>query len=117
MAAKITERWRSEVYYWQSNKPQKTSFFHYYLVCSTLFTNDWLSVKSGYFVLLSNKELTPAELLTDYFGRTDFEEVIKTSKEYQGLVPLSKRMTDTIQRKRLGNIVNTIIKTDINYTM
>ena len=70
---------------------------------------DWLSVRFGYFVLLSNKKLTPAELLTDYFGRTDIEGVIKTSKEYLGLLPLSKWTVDTVRGKILGDIMNTII--------
>ena len=70
---------------------------------------DWLSVRFGYFVLLSNKNLTPAELLTDYFGRTDIEGVIKTSKEYLGLLPLSKWTVDTVRGKILNDIMNTII--------
>ena len=70
---------------------------------------DWLSVKFGYFVLLSNKILSPAELLTDYFGRTDIESVIKTGKEYLGLLPLSKWTVDTIRGKILGYIMSTII--------
>lgn len=70
---------------------------------------DWLSVRFGYFVLLSNKNLTPAELLTDYFGRTDIEGVIKTSKEYLGLLPLSKWTVDTVRGKILSDIMNTII--------
>jgi hypothetical protein len=70
---------------------------------------DWLSVRFGYFVLLSNKKLTPAELLTDYFGRTDIEGVIKTSKEYLGLLPLSQWTVDTVRGKILGDIMNTII--------
>ena len=74
---------------------------------------DWLSVRFGYFVLLSNKELTPAELLTDYFGRTDIEGVIKTSKEYLGLLPLSKWTVDTVRGKILSDIVNTIIFLDM----
>jgi len=30
---------------------------------------DWMSVRFGYFVLLSNKKLEPVDLLTEYFGR------------------------------------------------
>lgn len=41
---------------------------------------DRMSVRFGYFVLLSNKKLEPVDLLTEYFGRTDIEGVIKTSK-------------------------------------
>ena len=70
---------------------------------------DWLSVRLGYFVLLSNKKLTPAELLKDNFGRTDIEGVIKTSKEHLGLLPLSKRTVDTVRGKILCDIMNTII--------
>jgi len=70
---------------------------------------DWMSVRFGYFVLLSNKKLEPVDLLTEYFGRTDIEGVIKTSKEYLGLLPLSKWSTDTVRGKILGDIMNTII--------
>ncbi len=70
---------------------------------------DWVSVRYGYFVLLSNRKLTPAELLTEYFGRTDIEGVIKTGKEYLGLLPLSKWTFDTVRGKILGDIMNTII--------
>lgn len=41
---------------------------------------DWMSVRFGYFVFLSNRKLEPVDLLTEYFGRTDIEGVIKTSK-------------------------------------
>ena len=41
---------------------------------------DRMSVRFGYFVRLSNKKLEPVDLLTEYFGRTDIEGVIKTSK-------------------------------------
>lgn len=47
---------------------------------------DWMSVRFGYFVLLSNRKLEPVDLLTEYFGKTDIEGVIKTSKEYLGLL-------------------------------
>jgi hypothetical protein len=40
---------------------------------------DWLTVKYGYFVLVSNLDKTPSALLTDYFSRTDIETVFKTS--------------------------------------
>lgn len=70
---------------------------------------DWMSVRFGYFVLLSNKKLEPVDLLTEYFGRTDIEGVIKTSKEYLGLLPLAKWSADTVRGKILGDIMNTII--------
>lgn len=70
---------------------------------------DWMSVRFGYFVLLSNKKLEPVDLLTEYFGRTDIDGVIKTSKEYLGLLPLAKWSADTVQGKILSDIMNTII--------
>ena len=70
---------------------------------------DWLAVRFGYFVLLSNKKLEPSELLTEYFGRTDIEGVIKTSKEYLGLLPLSKWTVETVRGKIFSDIINTII--------
>ncbi len=70
---------------------------------------DWMSVRFGYFVLLSNRSLEPADLLTEYFGRTDIEGVIKTGKEYLGLPPLAKWSVDTVRGKILGDIMNTII--------
>ncbi len=40
---------------------------------------DWMTVKYGYFVLVSNLDLTPEELLTEYFGRTDIEDAFWSS--------------------------------------
>jgi hypothetical protein len=70
---------------------------------------DWLTVKNGFFVLLSNREKTPSELLSDYFGRMDIESVFKTSKEYLGLLPLSKWTIETVRGKILHDIINTIV--------
>ena len=69
---------------------------------------DWLTVKYGYFVLVSNLDLSPKELLTEYFGRTDIEVVFKTSKEYLDLLPLSKWTDQTVRGKILHDIINTI---------
>ncbi len=70
---------------------------------------DWLTVKYGYFVLLSNIDTTPKELLSDYFARTDIEVVFKTSKEYLDLLPLSKWTDTTVRGKILHDIIDTII--------
>ena len=69
---------------------------------------DWMTVKFGYFVLVSNLDLTPKELLAEYFGRTDIEVVFKTSKEYLDLLPLSKWTDQTVRGKILHDIINTI---------
>lgn len=70
---------------------------------------DWMTVKYGYFVLISNIDTTPEQLLTDYFGRCDIETVFKTSKEYLNLLPLSKWTDDTVRGKILHDIINTIV--------
>ena len=70
---------------------------------------DWQTVKFGYFVLISNRELEPKELLSEYFGRTEIEVVFKTSKEYLDLLPLSKWTDQTVRGKILYDIINTII--------
>lgn len=70
---------------------------------------DWMTVKYGYFVLISNRDLTPKELLSEYFGRTDIEVVFKTSKEYLELLPLSKWTDQTVRGKILHDIINTIV--------
>lgn len=69
---------------------------------------DWMTVKYGYFVLISNREMSPKEMLSEYFGRTDIEVVFKTSKEYLDLLPLSKWTDDTVRGKILHDIINTI---------
>ena len=70
---------------------------------------DWLSIKYGYFILISNKKTTPKELIREYFERTNIEVVFKTSKEYLGLLPLSKWTDSTVRGKILHDIIDTII--------
>lgn len=70
---------------------------------------DWMTVKYGYFVLLSNVDTTPEDLLYRYFCRTEIETVFKTSKEYLDLLPLSKWSDLTVRGKILHDIIDTII--------
>ena len=70
---------------------------------------DWYTVKFGYFVLLSNIDTTPADLLSQYFCRTEIEAVFKTSKEYLDLLPLKKWTDETVRGKILHDIINTIV--------
>lgn len=70
---------------------------------------DWYTVKYGYFVLLANKDTSPKALLTDYFCRTEIEEVFKTSKEYLDLLPLNKWTDTTIRGKILHDTIDTIV--------
>lgn len=74
-----------------------------------LTEKDWMTVKFGYFVLISNIDSTPAELLTMYFGRTEIEKVFKTSKEYLDLLPLSKWTDLTVRGKLLHDVIDTTI--------
>jgi|LFRM01.1.fsa_nt_gb hypothetical protein len=74
---------------------------------------DWYTVKFGYFVLISNLDLTPAELLTAYFERTEIESVFKASKEYLGLLPLRKWTDQTVRGKILHDTINTIVLLDM----
>lgn len=69
--------------------------------------------EGGYFVLLSNIDLTPRELLNKYFGRTKIENVFKTSKEYLKLLPLCKWTKQTIMGKLLNDIICTNFYLDI----
>ena len=70
---------------------------------------DWYTVKFGYFVLLSNIDTSPAELLKEYFSRTTIEMVFKTQKEYLDLLPLSKWSDQTVRGKILNDIISTIV--------
>ncbi|MGM9768062.1 MAG: transposase [Candidatus Cryptobacteroides sp.] len=70
---------------------------------------NWMDVKNGYFVLVSNIESTPADTLDRYFGRMDIESFFKTSKEYLSLLPLSKWTRETINGKLLNDIIATIV--------
>ena len=70
---------------------------------------NWMDVKNGYFVLVSNIDSTPAETLDRYFGRMDIESFFKTSKEYLSLLPLSKWTRETINGKLLNDMISTIV--------
>lgn len=70
---------------------------------------DWIMVKGGFFILLSNIDSTPEDILSRYFGRTNIETVFKTSKEYLDLLPLSKWTDETVRGKILSDIINTIV--------
>lgn len=70
---------------------------------------DWMTVKFGFFILISNIETTPDDMLSRYFGRCNIETVFKTSKEYLDLLPLSKWTDATVRGKILSDIINTIV--------
>ena len=70
---------------------------------------DFQMVKDGYFVLVSNQNKSPKEILEDYYCRTDIEKVFKTSKEYLKLLPIHKWTDETVRGKIFTDIVSTIV--------
>lgn len=68
----------------------------------------WFSVKYGYFVLVSNIDTPPNDLLSQYFGCTEIESVFKTSKDYLSLLPISKWTDLTVRGKLLHDMIDTI---------
>lgn len=71
----------------------------------------WDSVRFGYFVLLSNIETRPQEMLNQYLDRIQIEEVFKSSKSFEGLLPLSKWTALTVKGKILADMIDTIVRT------
>ena len=61
--------------------------------------------------LVSNIEETPQEILSRYLDRVQIEEVFKSSKSFEGLLPLSKWTALTVKGKILTDIIDTIIRT------
>lgn len=76
----------------------------------TLRDKDWATVRYGFFVLLSNTDAEPADLLDRYYGRTSIETAFKTGKEYLGLLPLAKWTDTTVRGKILHDIIDTAIR-------
>ena len=80
-------------------------------IYSKLSTDEksWYNVKFGYFVIISNKLLSPEEMLDEYFSRTQIETIFKCSKEYLKLLPLCKWTVERILGKLLTDIIATIL--------
>ena len=65
----------------------------------------WRSYKDGFFVLLSNIEEDPDDMLDRYFGRMTIEVSFKTIKEYLELLPLCKWSDVTVKGKILVDVI------------
>lgn len=65
--------------------------------------------KGGFFVLVSNVDVEPTQILEEYYGRTFIEHVFKTGKEYIRLLPLNKENADTVNGKILQDVMGTIL--------
>ena len=70
---------------------------------------NWVRYRGGFFILISNQDKTPAEILDGYFGRAFIETVFKTEKEYLNLLPLSKNNEKTVNGKILLEVICNII--------
>ncbi|MCH3917749.1 MAG: transposase [Spirochaetia bacterium] len=70
---------------------------------------DFLTVKSGYFVLIANYRAAPKDILSRYFDRADIEGAFKTSKAYLKLLPLAKWTDCTVRGKILADMICLII--------
>jgi len=78
---------------------------------------NWTAVRFGFFILLSTDRKEPDAKLDDYFGRTQIETVLKTSKEYLNLLPLSKWSDLTVRGKILSDIISTIALLQLRKTL
>ena len=77
----------------------------------TLKEKDWVTYRSGYFVLLSNQEASAQDMLDSYFGRTAIETYFKTLKDFTDLLPIGKWNRETVYGKILNDIISSIIFT------
>ena len=75
---------------------------------------NWNRVKNGFFILLSNIDVSCEEILNRYIERVDIESVCKDAKDYGSLLPLSKwdrtRINGKIFSDRLTTIVILLLK-------
>ena len=70
---------------------------------------DFRMVKDGYFVLISNIDDSPENILESYFNRTEIEKVFKTSKEYLNILPIQKWNESSIKGKILIDMIETTV--------
>lgn len=70
---------------------------------------NWYSVKYGFFILVSNIETTPEDLIDRYYGRTEIETVFKTAKTYLNILPISKWTDAAVRGKILSDVIATTV--------
>ena len=66
---------------------------------------DWEGARGGFFVLISNMEMTAAEALDEYFCRMEVESFFKTCKDCLDLLPLAKWDEAAVRGKVLHDVV------------
>lgn len=77
----------------------------------------WDSVRFGYFVLLADFITSPQDALNRYLDRVQIEEVFKSSKSFEGLLPLSKWTALTVKGKILVDMIDTIVRNTLLKTL
>lgn len=80
------------------------------------YEKDWVMVKGGFFILVSNRQMTAQDALSRYFDRAEIEEVFKKAKTYLELLPLSKWTVDRILGKLLFDSMNLIFHLEMTQT-
>lgn len=70
---------------------------------------DFKVIEDGFFVLISNQNKSPKEILENYYSRTEIENVFKTAKEYLKLLPIKKWNSESVKGKILTDMINAII--------
>ena len=73
------------------------------------YDKDFRMVEDGYFVLVSNQDKSPKEILDDYYCRIEIEKVFKTSKEYLKLLPIKKWNNEAVRGKILTDMISSIV--------
>ena len=70
---------------------------------------EWLNYKGGFFILISNINKTPKEILHEYLAQTSIENSLKNTESFLELLPLEKWNDDRISGKLLLNIIEYIM--------
>jgi hypothetical protein len=66
-------------------------------------------IEFGFFILISNKEAAPGDILEEYFGRCTIESVFKSAKEYLSILPIAKWDKTKVLGKILSDSIRTIV--------
>lgn len=70
---------------------------------------NWNKVQSGFFILISNIDTDPAEILERYITRVEIEKVFKTGKDYTSLLPLAKWTKKRVDGKLFSEMISTLV--------
>lgn len=77
----------------------------------------WSQFQCGYFVLISNQDDTPENILDKYLERGEIESFFKCSKQHTDMLPIYKHNEKTIEGKILSDMISTLIYSTITKEM